>query len=1014
MPDDESNIQFDDTGVIVKAASFHKLLEKLTSESGDHNLVLDFLMTYRSFCSGGHELLNSLIVREKTATTREIRINVFKVVTHWITKYWYDFEKDCPELGITCLQWLDGVITDQPESTGKVAQNLKDKLSRQLDPDKAKRIIEVSRKAAEVPPPSVRPKDLTSFHILQCDSEEIARQLTLMEWQLYSSIKMYELVGLAWTKKDKATKAANVLAIINRFNYVSEWVSTIVCMSERVKDRIKVIVKFIEVAIKLKSFNNFNGLMEIVSGLNRGPVHRLKASIEQAIEKTAKGPMPFQDLLTLTSSDHSYATLRRAIRTANPPCIPYLGMYLTDLTFIEEGNPNFLTQYNLINFKKRKQIAECIKDINTYQATGYVFTPVPEMQAKLKGEVTFDDDSLYELSYYLEPRAGKPQPPRPQLLIDGLPTKREDKTKALELEAKKEWNIFVVPDGPSNTVMGPNKKPKGLSLSKIIESITSGTPDPNSILIYLACLQLYTTPQAFLEILMARFDIPPPKDKSLEAMQTFRDDIQTPIYLNVIQILRLWITNFWGHFARDPQLTELLVHFVNGLIAHSLPQYSAQLNTDIHKKFSAGPGFYRVVDAYPAPLPIVPVGVDALNAEITDYDVLEFARQLTLFHSSIWIELVPELFLAVEEPREIADMRASSDQLVEWVVYEIKKHQKRGRCGVALEFMCSAMMHCQKLQNWHAVNAFITAFNRIIIINEWDQIKPEVSAFYKDFKNLNSRRTEELAQIHKTLYSPCVPILRYFTESVQAIHGSHAKNMLTDQIVNIEKMKLLGDVVLEVKRMQSVTYNLVPINSMREYIYTMRGQYYNQIDESSSHPFRSSIRDTLKDMLSRDEWKDQESSPLVKLVTSVVEEEMGILAAEDISMNALYSTDQIGPDIEEISSIFPEARIRDSVLSAFPESRYGIWCEMDHNCIVTPVPQNIKMNVVYQGNDIVLLEIKESISINEIVTLLKIGKFYKGFIAQETRLSCAILTKHISDEAYHVAETCNIQIIPCA
>jgi hypothetical protein len=70
--------------------------------------------------------------------------------------------------------------------------------------------------------------------------------------------------------------------------------------------------------------------MEIVSGLNRGPVHRLKASIEQAIEKTAKGidsitfwgsfatisfagPLPFQDLLQLTSSDHSYATLRKYV-----------------------------------------------------------------------------------------------------------------------------------------------------------------------------------------------------------------------------------------------------------------------------------------------------------------------------------------------------------------------------------------------------------------------------------------------------------------------------------------------------------------------------------------------------------------------------------------------------------------------------------------------------------------------------------------------------------------------------
>jgi hypothetical protein len=40
MPDDESNIQFDDTGVIVKAASFHKLLEKLTSESGMKSSLL--------------------------------------------------------------------------------------------------------------------------------------------------------------------------------------------------------------------------------------------------------------------------------------------------------------------------------------------------------------------------------------------------------------------------------------------------------------------------------------------------------------------------------------------------------------------------------------------------------------------------------------------------------------------------------------------------------------------------------------------------------------------------------------------------------------------------------------------------------------------------------------------------------------------------------------------------------------------------------------------------------------
>lgn len=62
-----------------------------------------------------------------------------------------------------------------------------------------------------------------------------------------------------------------------------------------------------------------------------------------------------EKLQMIVSSDGRFRALRDALHRCDPPCIPYLGMYLTDLSFIEEGTPNF-TQEGLLNFSKMRMV----------------------------------------------------------------------------------------------------------------------------------------------------------------------------------------------------------------------------------------------------------------------------------------------------------------------------------------------------------------------------------------------------------------------------------------------------------------------------------------------------------------------------------------------------------------------------------------------------------------------------------------------------------------------------------
>lgn len=142
----------------------------------------------------------------------------------------------------------------------------------------------------------------------------------------------------------------------------------------------------------------------VVSGLNSAPIHRLRRTWDLLPPRTIQVS---EELNHLMNSSRNFSIYRETLHRMQPPCVPFLGVYLTDLTFIEDGNPNMSVKArHLINISKRRKTADVIRDIQQYQSVPYSLQPVSEIQRYIKScmDITRDVSEMYNVSLEREPR----------------------------------------------------------------------------------------------------------------------------------------------------------------------------------------------------------------------------------------------------------------------------------------------------------------------------------------------------------------------------------------------------------------------------------------------------------------------------------------------------------------------------------------------------------------------------------------------------------------------------------
>ncbi|XP_037634750.1 ras-specific guanine nucleotide-releasing factor 2 isoform X3 [Sebastes umbrosus] len=326
---------------------------------------------------------------------------VLNVLRHWVSKHSQDFEMNGElKMSVVCL--LEEVLRDpdllpqERKATANILSLFYSTLSpsalSQDEQDDAQLRIEDILQMADCP-------KAECFESLS--AMELAEQITLLDHIVFRSIPYEEFLGQGWMKVDKTERTPYIMKTSQHFNDMSNLVASQIMTHTDVGSRANSIEKWVAVADICRCLNNYNGVLEITSALNRSAIYRLK----KTWAKVSKQSKALSDKLQKTvSSEGRFKNLRETLKNCNPPSVPYLGMYLTDLAFIEEGTPNF-TEEGLVNFSKMRMISHIIREIRQFQQTPYRIEHQPKVtQYLLDKTLIMDEDTLYDLSLKIEPR----------------------------------------------------------------------------------------------------------------------------------------------------------------------------------------------------------------------------------------------------------------------------------------------------------------------------------------------------------------------------------------------------------------------------------------------------------------------------------------------------------------------------------------------------------------------------------------------------------------------------------
>jgi len=374
---------------VIIGCSMVKLIQRLTSPKLVHaGFMKAFLLSYRLFITP-NELLELLHLRWncyppvnislpkwKKKGLFNIRLRITRVIKHWLQNYFEDFLET---KGL--IQKLEKFCAYCKASGFGVSATF---LELALDAKKNKTVSLRANEKAPVPEFWADDKNKSEYDsIRELHPNEVSRQITLMDNQLYMHLRPRELL----VSDDKEANKDNNSSVEKWrafSDHLRNWTITQIVKERDLQPRIVVLKQLILVCEGCYKLGNFNAAIEIYKALRSNTVEDLQGTWRS---------LPFDVMQRFTGLDGlfkdkgmSYPTQLQNSKKLGLAVTPHLETLCDDLKELSITTPNLISGTDMVNFEKLEQNSELILAFLSFRNSAANVEKVPSIVSFIKQE----------------------------------------------------------------------------------------------------------------------------------------------------------------------------------------------------------------------------------------------------------------------------------------------------------------------------------------------------------------------------------------------------------------------------------------------------------------------------------------------------------------------------------------------------------------------------------------------------------------------------------------------------